>query len=247
MWAIGYRLAHFSGMVTFMNTPDNTLFEDQTNANARSSAKLIQKLGGAASLLMAVAIVAAHWIYLTGNLDEPAGPFIYASADLLYGAVFGAGLVAAVYALRERIGERAPRLMTLSLLLALAAACAFLTVASIRSANRYYHLTHPGLNLQSSSTVLVVWATLVSGIIGAAFHFLGWSLLMIGLAGWTTRRLPHVLSGLYLIGGMVALVVYLLPSAEETALLLVLVISIWQGVLLWRAGPARQPAPEITA
>jgi hypothetical protein len=217
------------------------------NADARISATTIQKWGGLASFLMAVAFIVAPLIYLVGNLRDAMGPFTYAVADFLYGPVWAASLVTAVYALRERIGERAPRIMTLALLVSLVAASAFVTVASIRSANRHYHLIHPELHLESSSIVLTVWTTLVAGLSGAAWHFLGWAFLLIGLAGWTSRRLPRVLSALYLVGGSVSLFVYLLPDMEGGARLLGVVVSIWQGILLWRAKPGGMQAPANIA
>lgn len=197
----------------------------------------LQRYGGLASLLMAVSIPVAHWIYLTGNLRDTTGPFVYALADLLYGPVWAASLVAAVYALRERIGERAPRRMTLALLIALAAAGVLVVVACLRAANRHYHVSHPELNLQGSTTVLTVWTTLIAGLIGAACHILGWALLLIGSAGWASRRLPRVLSALYLVAGAVALFVYQFPAQEGAVLLLLMVIGVWQGVLMWLGEP----------
>jgi hypothetical protein len=213
------------------------MIKDHPDTDVNLSTTTIQKWGGLASFLMVIVTIAAHWVYLTGNLDDTLGPLTYTLADFLYGAVWAASLVAAVYALRERIGEGAPRLMTLAFLVALAAACAFITVASIRSANRHYHLIHPELNLESSTTVLTVWATLVTGVIGAAWHFLGWALALIGLAGWISHRLPRVLSGLYLAAGAVALLVYLFPGLEGTALVFTLAVSVWQGIVLWRTEP----------
>jgi hypothetical protein len=228
-----------------MQIPDDTIPEG--NVEAGVSVTTIQKWGGFASFLMAVAFVVPSMIYLVGNLDDAGGPLVYAVADFLYGPVWAASLVVAVYALRERIGERAPRLMTLALLIAVLAAAAFMTVASIRAANRHYHLIHPELNLESSTAVLTVWTTLVAGLIGAAWHFLGWAFLLIGSAGWMTRRLPRVLSALYLVGGGIALFVYLLPGMEGNAIVLGLVISIWQGFLLLRAKTGETQAPTINA
>ena len=197
------------------------------------------------SILLAVAFIIAPLIYLVGNLRDAMGPFAYAVADFLYGPVWAASLVMLVFALRERIGERAPRRMSLALLAAILAAGAMITIACIRSANRQYHLLHPELHLESSTTVLIVWTTLVAGVTGAAWHFLGWSLLLIGSAGWTTRQLPPPLTVLYLVGGVVSLFVYLLPDLEGLAGMLVIVISIWQGVLLWRSGSAETQTSEV--
>ena len=197
------------------------------------------------SILLAVAFIVAPLIYLVGNLRDAMGPFAYAVADFLYGPVWAASLVALVCMLRERIGERAPRRMSLALLAAVLAAGAMIAVACIRSANRHYHLIHPELHLESSTAVLIVWTTLVAGVTGAAWHFLGWSLLLIGSAGWTSRQLPPPLTVLYLVGGLVSVFVYLLPVLEGLAGMLVIVISLWQGVLLWRSGSADKQAPEL--
>jgi hypothetical protein len=209
-------------------------------ANPRSAALI-------SSILLAAAFIVAPLIYLFGNLRDAMGPFSYAVADFLYGPVWAASLVTLVFALRERIGARAPRRMSLALLAAVLAAGAMIAVACIRSANRHYHLIHPELHLEMSSTVLIVWTTLVAGVTGAAWHFLGWALLLIGSAGWTSGQLPRVLSVLYLVGGIVSLFVYLLPGMEGSAAMLGVVISIWQGLLMWKSGSAETQAPELNA
>jgi hypothetical protein len=199
------------------------------------------------SILLAVAFIVAPLIYLTGNLRDAMGPFSYAVADFLYGPVWAASLVTLVFMLRERMGERAPRRMSLALFATILAAGAMIAVACIRSANRHYHLIHPELHLENSQTVLIVWATLVAGVTGAGWHFLGWALLLIGSAGWTSRQLPPPLTVLYLVGGVVSLFVYLLPDLEGLAGMLVIVISIWQGLLLWKPGFAETRVSESNA
>jgi hypothetical protein len=199
------------------------------------------------AILLTVAFVVAPIIYLVGNLRDALGPLSYDIADFLYGPVWAASLVSIVFMLRERIGERAPRRMSLALFAAVLAAAAMVLVACIRSANRHYHLDHPELQLENSSTVLIVWTTLVAGVTGAAWHFLGWALMLIGSAGWTSGQNPRVLSVLYLAGGTVSLFVYLLPEMEGLAGTLGIVVSIWQGLLLWRSGSAGTQATELNA
>jgi hypothetical protein len=204
----------------------------------------MQKWGGLACFLMAAAFLVAPLIYLMGNLRDAMGPFTYSVADLLYGPLWGASLVMAVIVLREHIDERSPRRMTLALLAAVLAAGAFVAVACIRSANRHYHLIHPELHLEESTSVLVVWTTVVAGVIGAGWHFLGWALVLLGSAGWTTRRLPRALSVLFLVGGAVSLLVYQLPDLEPTAVALGIGWAFWLGVLLWRPESGRTQSPE---
>jgi hypothetical protein len=217
--------------------PDNVSFNERTDASARTPVVTIQKWGGLASFLMAVTFIVPSLIYLTGNLRDALGPLAYALADFLYGPVWAVSLVTAVFALRERIGERAPNRMTLALLAAFIAAAMFVGVACIRSANRHYHLIHPELHLEESTTVLVVWTTIVAGVIATAWHFLGWVWVLVGSASWTSSRLPRALSVLYLVGGTVSLFVYLLPDIEAIAVALGMVVCIWQGILLWKAEP----------
>ena len=225
--------------------PENTNFKVHTDANEGASALTTQKWGGLASFLLAVAFIIAPMIYLFGNLRDALGPFAYAVADFLYGPVWAASLVTMVFALRERIGEHAPRRMSLALLAAALAAGAMLAVACIRAANRHYHLIHPELHLEMSSTVLIVWTTLVAGVTGAGWHLLGWALVLVGSAGWTSGLLPRLLSVLYLVAGTISMFVYLLPESEGNAALLGVVISIWQGILLWKAGQKETQAPQI--
>jgi len=197
------------------------------------------------AILLAVAFIVAPFIYFTGNLRDAFGPLSYDVADFLYGPVWAASMVSIVFMLRERIGERASRRMSLALLAAVLAAGITVAVAFIRSANRHYHLIHPELHLESSSDVLVVWTTLVAGLANTGWHFLGWAWVLIGSAGWTSRYLPRLLSVLYLVAGVISLFVYLIPGSEGSAVLLSVIVSIWQGILLWKGEPAETQAPKI--
>jgi hypothetical protein len=56
-----------------------------------------------------------------------------------------------------------------------------------------------------------------------------------------------VLSVLYLVGGIAALFVYLLPNLEEIAALFGVTWGVWQGIFLWKVEPGETQAPEKTA
>ena len=50
--------------------------------------------------------------------------------------------------------------------------------------------------------------------------------MLSGSAGWTSHRIPRILSVLYLVGGTIALLVYLLSDIEANAVALGVVVSI---------------------
>ncbi len=207
----------------------------------------IQKWGALASFLLPLGFIVAPLIYLVGDLRNPLGPLGYTLADFLYGPLWAASLVTALFALRERIAEQAPHRMSLMLLAVALAGGAMVLVACIRAANRQYHLGHPELQLEESIPVLVVWTTIVAGITAAGWHFLGWALLLLGSAAWTTALLPRALSALYLAGGTAALLVYVVPELEGAAALLGVLWAVWQGIILWQSDPTAAPTPESSA
>jgi hypothetical protein len=116
-------------------------------------------------------------------------------------------------------------------------------VACIRSSNRYYHLPHPELHLEMSTPVLVVWTTIVAGVTAAGWHFLGWAFLLLGWAGWSTRSLPRMLSVLLVVWGIASLFEYRLPDIEMSLVMLGVVVSTWQGIVLWKTRPGEAQPP----
>lgn len=194
----------------------------------------INKWGGLASFLLTVSFVVAPLIYLTGNSRDAIGVFAYDLADFLYGPILSASLVAVTYVLREHIGESAFRRADLALLAAVLSAVGMAAVAFIRASNRHYHLMHPELNLENSTTVLTVWTTLVAGVNAIGFHFLGWAFVLLGSASWTSHLFPRLLNVFYFLAGFSSLFVYRFSDLEGLVLLLGTIISAWQGILLWK-------------
>lgn len=215
----------------------NSIFNVAPDLEDAATTRKLQKWGGVACFLLAVAFIVAPIIYLVGNLRDAMGVYAYGLADFLYGPVWAASFVTMIFALREQLAVYAPRRMSLALLVALLAAATMLGVAFIRSSNRQYHLLHPELQLENSASVLVVWTTLVTAVNAVGWHCLGWALVLVGSAGWTSQRLPRLLSLLYLLAGIAAWFVYLVPVNEGLVVLLGIVVSIWQGILLWQAQP----------
>jgi hypothetical protein len=214
--------------------PDST---PRAEVNARNSGMTLQKWGGLASFLLALLFLLPELIYLMGNLRDAFGTQAYSLADFLYGPLKAVCLAMAGTALGDRIGGHASRRKSLSLLTAALAAGTFVAASLLRASNRQYHLVHPELNLEMNTTVLSMWTTLLTGVISTAWHFLGWSLLLLGSAGWSSRRLPRGLCVLYGVTGAVSLFVYLVAELEGAVVLLGMVMCFWQGIVLWRAEP----------
>lgn len=202
------------------------------------------KMGSLASFLLAPAFIVAPLIYLVGDLRSALGPFAYALADFLSGPLWAAGLVIGIVALREYMAGGAQRRLSLALSTAVLAAGLMVLVACIRAANRQYHLLHPELHLESAADVLVVWTTILAGVTGAGWHFLGWTLVLVGSAGYSSNRLPRGLSILYWVAGITSLCVYQFPNLEGAAVALGVIWAIWQAIFLWKATPPEAPAPQ---
>jgi hypothetical protein len=219
--------------------------EEAAHAATSGSASAVtaQRVGSVGSFLLAASGLVAQLIYLIGDLRDAQGVVAYRVADVLYGPIWAAGVVVAFAALRERIGDRGARRMSLAFLLAVLAAATMLIIASLRASNRGYHVHHPELNLEHSTPVLVVWSTLVAALSTAGWHFMGWALLLTGSAGWESRRLPRALCALYLFAGVVSLFVFAYPGQDETAFLLAVIWGTWQGIVLWMGSTAPPAAP----
>ena len=192
-----------------------------------------QRWSALASFLLAVNFIVPNLIYLTGNVTTVKGQYAYRLADFLYGPVWSVCLIVVILVLREQLSKDAPRRITVATFTAFLAAGTMIVVTFIRASNREYHILHPELHLEESVIVLTVWTTLLAGLTAAGWHFLGWAQIMIASSGWTSQRLPRVLSALYLVSGIASLFVYLFPVNEGFGILLSTIIFIWQGILFW--------------
>ena len=204
-----------------------------------ASIPALQRWGAIASFVLTVAFIAGPAIHLFGDLRTPLGRLTYDLGDVIYGPVWAVSLMTAVTALRERMGDGAPRRMLLALLASALAAGAMIAIASIRFCNRHYHVHHPELNLEHSTAVLVVWTTILAGMHKAALQFLGWALILIGSAGWTSRRMPRPWCLLCLIAGAASILFFVRPVDGAAAVPVVLAVLIWQGFVLWRGSRPR--------
>ena len=209
-----------------------------------SSATL--KWAGFASFLLAVTFIVAPLIYLMGNLRDAMGPLSYDVADFLYGPVWAASLVTVVFTLRERMGEYAPRRMSLALL----AAC----WRQGDGSRCLYSVCQPPLPFDSSRAASGELLNCPHRVDHPCGGHDSDSMALPGMgdgAGWVGRldfppSSPPIECAVFS-SGTLSLFVYLLPDSEGNAAVLGVVVSIWQGILLWKAEPGGTQAPGISA
>jgi hypothetical protein len=185
---------------------------------------------------MAVCFIVGPFIYISGDI-RPLLLSSYDIADLLYGPLWAASLISVVLVLREQIGQRAPRRMTLALIGAALAGVMMVTIAVLRKSNRTFLATYPEEDPAMSRAAFLAWITVAQAIISVGQHFLGWTLLLIASAGWTSRTVPRVLCGILVVAGVQALLVYLSNRLDVNVMLFGVIWGIWQGIIFLRAKP----------
>jgi hypothetical protein len=215
-----------------------------------------QKWGSIASFLQAAIFLIAPVIYLVivPAATGLAGPdfadpfklrFVLANpafdwGDFVFGPLWAASLVVILMALQEHLGDAAPRRMRLAMIASCLSAALFVGASTVQTVGRHYISSHPELDAAVYEGTFRALSMVVPGLTSGGRHFLGWTLLLLGSIGWTTRRLPRILCIVYFVGALPALFAYLNPGLGELVLLPGVAWNIWQGILLWR----REPTPD---
>lgn len=212
-----------------------------------------QKWGALASFVVAATFFASPLIvviYLT--TPYPSGRVWYQFSDFLSGPLWAASLMMVVFALRERVGERAPRRMSIVLLAATLSTGLLICAAIIRSVHRDFQYFNP-TRMDETSLLLILntLSVVVPAVVAAGRHFLGWMLLALASVGWTTLQLPRGMSALFAISGVLSLLAYLWAVYPEQpadvlnglAWLMFAIPMIWLGIMLWTAETTVTQAP----
>jgi hypothetical protein len=141
--------------------------------------------------------------------------------------------------MREQVGDYAPRRMSLALVAAIVSGAAMVAVAIMRSTNREYFTADLNFDGPTFRAVSLV----VPAVVGTGLHFLGWSMVLIGAAGWTTPGFSRLLSIMYIGAGLPALFAYLQPDElNGLVIMLTVFVAVVQGIALWK-GEASGPLP----
>lgn len=213
----------------------------------------IQKWGSIASFVQAAIFLIAPVIYFVfipaaTGLAGPdfADPFklrpvlahpAFDWGDFVFGPLWAASLVIVLMALHEQLESAAPRRMRLALIAGSLSAALFVGASTVQTVGRHYISLHPQMDAAVFEGAFHALSMVVPGLTSGGRHFLGWSLILLGSAGWTTRKLPRGLCIVYFVGALPALFAYLNPGIGEIVLLPGVIWNIWQGMLLWRSEP----------
>ena len=214
----------------------------------------LQKLGGYASIILACINVIANLILLPtvqefsglGDLYDPtkmmaayqAAPISFC-ATYIMGIMVGILILVLFLALEERMKDKATYLMRLSMIAASAFAVMYITTMI---GGFFRNMLITGMNDPSAFRVFLVLHEFLGS---AAFHMLGWGLLMIGWAALKTHRLPQALGYITLLCGIVLIITFAFAiSASRIGMtiqgLLALVTLLWLGIAL-----LKNPEPDL--
>lgn len=212
--------------------------------------KVIQKWGSVASFVQAGIFLIAPVIYfvILPNATGLAGPEFndpfklrpvltnpaFDFGDFLFGPLWGASLVLSLAGMREYFGNNAPRRMQLAIIFSCISAALFVAGGVVQTIGRHYISAHPELDNIVFESIFRTLSMVVPGLTSSGRHFLGWTLVIVGSAGWATSTLPRTLCILYFIGALLGLFAYLSPGIGELILLPGVIWNVWQGILLWR-------------
>lgn len=213
----------------------------------------LQKWGSVASFTQAAIFFIAPLVYFVAlpaatGLDGPDfnDPFklrpvlanpVFDLGDFLFGPLWAASLVLSMIGMREYFGESAARRMQMAVMTACLSATLFVAGGVVQTVGRHYISMHPELSDQVFESIFRALSMVVPGLTSSGRHFLGWTLVLIGAAGWATHGFSRVLCILYFVGALFALFAYLSPGIGELILLPGVAWNIWQGILLWRNKP----------
>ena len=212
--------------------------------------KVIQRWGSVASFVQAAIFLITPIIYFVvlPTATGLAGPDfndpfklrfvlnnpVFDFGDFLLGPLWATSLVISMAGMREYFENIAPRRMQLAVIFSCLSAALFVTGGVVQTIGRHYISSHPELGYTIFESIFRALSMIVPGLTSSGRHLLGWTLVLLGSAGWVTRTLPRILCVLYFIGALLGLFAYLSPGIGELILIPGVIWNIWQGILLWR-------------
>jgi hypothetical protein len=206
----------------------------------------LQKIGAYASIVEAFLSAFFLWILIVvfprlglispSDYNDPlksiaarnASPITFLSLNLDY-VLLSIAFILIILALRERMQAEAPNLLRISVIgasifsaLNLAAgiigSVSLSSIASVKDVSAY-------------RAVIGVYLDLIT----AAYHALGWALLLAGWAALKTRCLPRILSYILVLAGIFSILMLAVGPFGFVVMLLGIAWGLWLGIVLLRS------------
>ena len=165
-------------------------------------------------------------------------PFLIQS---LVVALFSITVVLSALAVRERLQAGAPNRMRIAVIAASVGSALFLG-GGITSFGGL-----PAIVAANDLAAFRVLDVVYQGLLTSAIFATGWTLILWGLAGLSTKGLPTGLNYIMLVGGVVAVLAFAIPIFGLLGVVINVVWAFWLGFALLRqpAAMAVRPKPAM--
>ena len=179
-----------------------------------------------------------------GEMDLPAdkvlavavksnSPFLI---EYLIAVMLGITLVLSAQALRERLQAGAPNRMRIAVIAASVGSALFIA-AGITSFSGF-----PAIVAANDLAAYRILGAVIQGLLSAAIFAYGWTTLLWGWAGLSTKGVPAVLSYVLLLAGVFAILAFVIHILEPLGVVINVVWAFWLGYVLLTQ-PATMAAP----
>jgi hypothetical protein len=206
----------------------------------------LQKIGGVGSIvhafLCAISLVILLLVFprlgLVGlsDLSDPvkgiaasnASPITFYISNLEL-VVWSIAAILVALALRERMQASAPNLMRI-VVIGVSISCALWLAYGLIGI-----VGMPSIVSAKDASAYRAVVAVLSGLLFAGDHALGWALLLIGWAAVKTKRLSKILSYLIMLVGIVIILEFAVQPFLFVGLFLGIVWGLWLGIVLLRS------------
>jgi hypothetical protein len=215
----------------------------------------IQKVGGYAALIAGLLYAAIVVIELgvmapqgLGEMDIPADKVLAVAVrsntpfllEYLSSVMLGITLVLPALALRERLRAGAPNRMQMAVIAATVASALFLA-HGITAFEGF-----PPIVAANDLTAYRILGTVTQGLLSAAIFAIGWTALLWGWAGLSTKGLPAVLGYVLLLAGVFDTLAIVIHIFEPLGAVLNMVWAFWLGYVLLMQTQTMAAQPKAT-
>lgn len=213
----------------------------------------IQKAGGYATLVTGVQFAAILVIAfgvlgplgVTGP-DTPADKVLAVAAKSptpfliqnLITMLFSITVVLSALALRERLQAGAPNRMRIAVIAASVGSALFLASGIISFGG------DPPIVAANDLAAFRILNAVTQGLLTSAIFATGWTLLLWGWAGLSTKGLPTVLNYILLVSGVVAVLAFVIPIFGLVGVAINVVWAFWLGYVLLTKPVTMDPLPK---